>query len=86
MLLQAAMVISMLGAIVWVKFFDLLARHEVLNQVCHCKFGRKDTYDCRLLPGVQAGPIFGCTCVNNETYIWPIKQLFVVPSAHAATS
>mmetsp|Transcript_2143 Transcript_2143/g.6389 ORF Transcript_2143/g.6389 Transcript_2143/m.6389 type:complete len:231 (+) Transcript_2143:399-1091(+) len=46
----AAMVISMLGAIVWVKFFDLLARHEVLNQ----KLSRK-------LVHITTGPLFVLT-------------------------
>lgn len=30
---HAAMLFSLVGAIVWVKLFDFLARHEVLDQV-----------------------------------------------------
>ena len=30
---HAAMLFSLVGAIVWVKLFDFLARREVLNQV-----------------------------------------------------
>ena len=39
--LVAAMLFSLVGAIVWVKLFDFLARHQVLNQARPQQSSRK---------------------------------------------